>query len=209
MEYGYFVQEVAKQLEINANTLRRWSIELEKMDYTFERNDRNQPIYYQKDIEILRQMKIYLKQNWKLDEAAATVSNEDISVVNTFKENNSNSPQDAQNKPYEEIKATETDLGVQVSANADITLLEAERSQEESFMMKERFVHMFEQQDKIVQQNQTIIDLLIQERSITEEKDQEIKLLQIKLDKAITLLQEDKKEIPFPKKSMIQRLFNL
>lgn len=76
-------------------------------------------------------------------------------------------------------------------------------------MMKERFVHMFEQQDKIVQQNQTIIDLLIQERSITEEKDQEIKLLQNKLDKAITLLQEDKKEIPFPKKSIIQRLFNL
>lgn len=76
-------------------------------------------------------------------------------------------------------------------------------------MMKERFVHMFEQQDKIVQQNQTIIDLLIQERSIAEEKDQEIKLLQNKLDKAIILLQEDKKEIPVPKKSLIQRLFNL
>lgn len=76
-------------------------------------------------------------------------------------------------------------------------------------MMKERFVHMFEQQDKIVQQNQTIIDLLIQERSIAEEKDQEIKLLQNKLDKAITLLQEDKKEIPVPKKSLVQRLFNL
>ncbi|MEZ2369620.1 MerR family transcriptional regulator [Bacillus sp. RCC_6_1] len=208
MEYGYFAQEVAKQLEINANTLRRWSIELEKMDYTFERNDRNQRIYYQKDIEILRQMKIYLKQNWKLDEAAATVSNEDISVANTIKENNSNSPQDAQNKPHEEINATKTD-SVQESDSADITLLEAERSQEESFMVKERFVHMFEQQDKIVQQNQTIIDLLIQERSITEEKDQEIKLLQNKLDKAITLLQEDKKEILVPKKSIIQRLFNL
>ncbi|MDA2067826.1 MerR family transcriptional regulator [Bacillus cereus] len=208
MEYGYFAQEVAKQLEINANTLRRWSIELEKMDYTFERNDRNQRIYYQKDIEILRQMKIYLKQNWKLDEAAATVSNEDIAAPETCKDNTSNSPQDAENKLYEGINATETD-SVHGSDNADITLLEAERSQEESFMMKERFVHMFEQQDKIVQQNQTIIDLLIQERSIAEEKDQEIKLLQNKLDKAITLLQEDKKEIPAPKKSLIQRLFNL
>ncbi|MFF2242361.1 MerR family transcriptional regulator [Bacillus thuringiensis] len=208
MEYGYFAQEVAKQLEINANTLRRWSIELEKMDYTFERNDRNQRIYYQKDIEILRQMKIYLKQNWKLDEAAATVSNEDSAAPETFKDNTSNSPQDAENKLYEGINATETD-SVHGSDNADITLLEAERSQEEIFMMKERFVHMFEQQDKIVQQNQTIIDLLIQERSIAEEKDQEIKLLQNKLDKAITLLQEDKKEIPAPKKSLIQRLFNL
>lgn len=208
MEYGYFAQEVAKQLEINANTLRRWSIELEKMDYTFERNDRNQRIYYQKDIEILRQMKIYLKQNWKLDEAAATVSNEDIAAPETFKDNTLNSPQDAENKLYEGINATETD-SVHESDNADITLLEAERSQEESFMMKERFVHMFEQQDKIVQQNQTIIDLLIQERSITEEKNQEIKLLQNKLDKAITLLQEDKKGIPAPKKSLIERLFNL
>ncbi|WP_088339055.1 MerR family transcriptional regulator [Bacillus cereus] len=208
MEYGYFAQEVAKQLEINANTLRRWSIELEKMDYTFERNDRNQRIYYQKDIEILRQMKIYLKQNWKLDEAAATVSNEDIAAPETFKDNTANSPQDAENKLYEGINETET-VSVHESDNADITLLEAERSQEESFMMKERFVHMFEQQDKIVQQNQTIIDLLIQERSIAEEKDQEIKLLQNKLDKAITLLQEDKKEIPAPKKSLIQRLFNL
>ncbi|WP_243821225.1 MerR family transcriptional regulator [Bacillus thuringiensis] len=208
MEYGYFAQEVAKQLEINANTLRRWSIELEKMDYTFERNNRNQRIYYQKDIEILRQMKIYLKQNWKLDEAAATVSNEDIAAPETFKDNTANSPQDAENKLYEGINATET-VSVHESDNADITLLEAERSQEESFMMKERFVHMFEQQDKIVQQNQTIIDLLIQERSIAEEKDQEIKLLQNKLDKAITLLQEDKKEIPAPKKSLIQRLFNL
>lgn len=178
------------------------------MDYTFGRNDRNQRIYYQKDIEILRQMKIYLKQNWKLDEAAATVSNEDIAAPETFKDNTSNSPQDAENKLYKGINATETD-SVHESDNADITLLEAERSEEESFMMKERFVHMFEQQDKIAQQNQTIIDLLIQERSITEEKDQEIKLLQNKLDKAITLLQEDKKEIPVLKKSLIQRLFNL
>ncbi|PFI06562.1 DNA-binding protein, partial [Bacillus cereus] len=51
MEYGYFAQEVAKQLDINTNTLRRWSIELEKMEYIFERNERNQRIYYENDID--------------------------------------------------------------------------------------------------------------------------------------------------------------
>ncbi|MEH7221275.1 MerR family transcriptional regulator, partial [Bacillus toyonensis] len=70
MEYGYFAQEVAKQLDINTNTLRRWSIELEKMEYIFERNERNQRIYYENDIDILKQMKEYLNQNWKLEEAA-------------------------------------------------------------------------------------------------------------------------------------------
>ncbi|MEW5207618.1 MerR family transcriptional regulator, partial [Bacillus cereus] len=67
MEYGYFAQEVAKQLDINTNTLRRWSIELEKMEYIFERNERNQRIYYENDIDILKQMKEYLNQNWKLE----------------------------------------------------------------------------------------------------------------------------------------------
>lgn len=73
--------------------------------------------------------------------------------------------------------------------------------------MKERFLHMFEQQEKVVQQNQTIIELLLQERSITEEKELEIKLLKNKLDKAITLLQEDRQNDQ--RKNFIQRLFNL
>ncbi|WP_044782859.1 MULTISPECIES: MerR family transcriptional regulator [Bacillus cereus group] len=208
MEYGYFAQEVAKQLDINANTLRRWSIELEKMEYIFERNDRNQRIYYLKDINVLKQMKYYLKQNWRLEEAATLVSDECETINSsefsgdTLKDN----AQEAKDKTQQGENNTETN-SVQMEKNVHITLLEPERSNSENAIMKERFLHMFEQQEKVVQQNQTIIELLLQERSITEEKELEIKLLKNKLDKAITLLQEDRQDEQ--RKNFIQRLFNL
>lgn len=186
MEYGYFAQEVAKQLDINTNTLRRWSIELEKMEYIFERNERNQRIYYENDIDILKQMKEYLNQNWKLEEAA-TRSME--SMENT------------------EENAQKTD-SVHEENEVQVTL--RKRSETDILMIQEKFSYMLEQQDKIVQQNQDIIKLLLQERSEKEDKDLQIQLLQEKLDKAIELLNEDRQEQQDnTKKTFIQRLFNL
>ncbi|HHQ2480344.1 TPA: MerR family transcriptional regulator [Bacillus cereus] len=179
MEYGYFAQEVAKQLDINTNTLRRWSIELEKMDYIFDRNERKQRIYYESDIDILKQMKEYLNQNWKLEEAATR------SIDNIDK------------------NAPETD-SVQEKTETEVTL--PKRSQSDISVIQDKFLYMFEQQEKIVLQNQDIIALLLQERSEKEEKDLQIKLLQEKLDKAIELLQEDRPDNV--KKTFIQRLFN-
>ncbi|MHA2890683.1 MerR family transcriptional regulator [Bacillus cereus] len=188
MEYGYFAQEVAKQLDINTNTLRRWSIELEKMEYIFERNERNQRIYYENDTNILKQMKEYLNQNWKLEEAA-TRSIDDIEK-RTIK--TANIPKELNHNPKE--------------PEPEITL--QKRSQNDIAVIQERFLHMFEQQEKIVQQNQDIIQLLLQERSATEEKDLKIKLLQEKLDKAIELLQEDREnQNDTSKKTFIQRWF--
>lgn len=111
MEYGYFAQEVAKQLDINANTLRRWSIELEKMEYIFERNDRNQRIYYLKDINVLKQMKYYLKQNWRLEEAATLVSDEceTINSSETSGDVLKDNSQEAKVKTQQGESNTETD----------------------------------------------------------------------------------------------------
>ncbi|WP_377863610.1 MerR family transcriptional regulator [Bacillus sp. R86525] len=182
MEYGYFAQEVAKKLDINTNTLRRWSIELEKMEYIFERNERNQRIYYENDIDILKQMKEYLNQNWKLEEAASR------SMENT------------------EENAQKTD-SVHEENEVQVTL--RKRSETDILMIQEKFSYMFEQQDKIVQQNQDIIKLLLQERSEKEDKDLQIQLLQEKLDKAIELLNEDRQEQQDnTKKTFIQRFFN-
>ncbi|PEG16309.1 DNA-binding protein [Bacillus toyonensis] len=182
MEYGYFAQEVAKQLDINTNTLRRWSIELEKMEYIFERNERNQRIYYENDIDILKQMKEYLNQNWKLEEAATR-------SMETTEEN-----------------APKTD-SVQEENETEVTL--RKRSQTDISIIQDKFSYMFNQQEKIVQQNQDIINLLLQERSEKEEKDLQIQLLQEKLDKAIQLLNEDRQEQQDnSKQTFIQRLFN-
>ncbi|MEB9441875.1 MerR family transcriptional regulator [Bacillus wiedmannii] len=182
MEYGYFAQEVAKQLDINTNTLRRWSIELEKMEYIFERNERNQRIYYENDIDILKQMKEYLNQNWKLEEAATR----SIDIV--------------------EENAKKTD-SVQEEIDTEVTL--QKRSQTDISIIQDKFSYMFNQQEKIVQQNQDIINLLLQERSEKEEKDLQIQLLQEKLDKTIQMLNEDRQEQQDnTKKTFIQRLFN-
>ncbi|MBG0971057.1 MerR family transcriptional regulator [Bacillus sp. SRB3LM] len=182
MEYGYFAQEVAKQLDINTNTLRRWSIELEKMEYIFERNERNQRIYYENDIDILKQMKEYLNQNWKLEEAATR----SIDIVE------------------ENVRKTDS---VQEEIDTEVTL--QKRSQADISIIQDKFSYMFNQQEKIVQQNQDIINLLLQERSEKEEKDLQIQLLQEKLDKTIQLLNEDRQEqLDNTKKTFIQRLFN-
>ena len=42
--FGYFAKDVASELEITTSTLRRWSIELEKAGYSFERNEKEQRI---------------------------------------------------------------------------------------------------------------------------------------------------------------------
>ncbi|WIG44784.1 MerR family transcriptional regulator [Bacillus toyonensis] len=184
MEYGYFAQEVAKQLDINTNTLRRWSIELEKMEYIFERNERNQRIYYENDIDILKQMKEYLNQNWKLEEAATRsmeTTEENAPKTDSVQEENEN----------------ETEVTLQKRSQTDISIIQ------------DKFSYMFNQQEKIVQQNQDIINLLLQERSEKEEKDLQIQLLQEKLDKAIELLNEDRQEQQDnSKQTFIQRLFN-
>ncbi|MGX5523754.1 MerR family transcriptional regulator [Bacillus toyonensis] len=193
MEYGYFAQEVAKQLDINTNTLRRWSIELEKMEYIFERNERNQRIYYENDIDILKQMKEYLNQNWKLEEAATR-------SMETAEEAATRSMETA------EENAPKTD-SVQEENETEVTL--QKRSQTDISIIQDKFSYMFNQQEKIVQQNQDIINLLLQERSEKEEKDLQIQLLQEKLDKAIQLLNEDRQEQQDnSKQTFIQRLFN-
>src|SRR5690349_18640504 len=121
------------------------------MEYIFERNERNQRIYYENDIDILKQMKEYLNQNWKLEEATTR------SMENT------------------EENAQKTD-SVHEENEVQVTL--RKRSETDILMIQEKFSHMLEQQDKIVQQNQDIIKLLLQERSEKEDKDLQIQLLQ-------------------------------
>ncbi|MDW0110949.1 DNA-binding protein [Sporosarcina aquimarina] len=56
-EFGYFSKDVAIELEITTSTLRRWSIELEKQGYSFQRNEKEQRIYYERDFKAFRELK--------------------------------------------------------------------------------------------------------------------------------------------------------
>lgn len=52
-EFGVFAKQAALRLEINTNTLRRWSIELERHGYEITRNEKGQRIYYERDMMVL------------------------------------------------------------------------------------------------------------------------------------------------------------
>lgn len=72
-EFGTFAKAVAIHLDINVNTLRRWAIELEKFDYNFERNEKNQRMYYERDILVLSDMKRMIEKTNSLENAAKAV----------------------------------------------------------------------------------------------------------------------------------------
>jgi DNA-binding transcriptional MerR regulator len=56
-EFGYFSKTVADRLGVSPDTLRSWAIKLEDKEIEFERNEKNQRIYYQKDIRAFENMK--------------------------------------------------------------------------------------------------------------------------------------------------------
>jgi len=80
-EYGMFAKELALNLEINTNTLRRWAIELEEQGYEFSRNDKNQRIYYERDIVTLSDFQKIIEKTQSLENTAKAV----VSKVNDKK----------------------------------------------------------------------------------------------------------------------------
>ena len=73
-EFGTLSKEVAIYLDINPNTLRRWSLELEKHGYIFERNNKDQRIYYERDIQMLSELKIILNKGQSMENATKAVA---------------------------------------------------------------------------------------------------------------------------------------
>lgn len=73
-EYGLFSKEVALNLDINPNTLRRWSLELEKVGYEFTRNDKDQRIYYDRDIVVLTDFQKMIDKTQSLENTAKAVA---------------------------------------------------------------------------------------------------------------------------------------
>lgn len=72
--FGYFSKDVAIELEITTSTLRRWSIELEKHGYFFQRNEKNQRIYYERDFKAFRELKKLIANSVPFSDAIKAVS---------------------------------------------------------------------------------------------------------------------------------------
>lgn len=81
-EYGYFAKDVAADLEVTTSTLRRWSIELEKAGYKFERNEKDQRIYYDRDFKAFRELKKLISNSVVLIDAINAVVSMDVESLN-------------------------------------------------------------------------------------------------------------------------------
>lgn len=79
-DFGYYAKTVAEDINISPNTLRRWSIELEKHGYQIERNDKNNRIYYERDYRAFRELK-------KLLDAGVSMESATLTIANSFKSN--------------------------------------------------------------------------------------------------------------------------
>lgn len=109
-DFGYFSKDVALKLEINASTLRQWCLAIEKAGYQFERNDKDQRIFYERDINMLFELKSLIEKTRDRDNAIkAIVSryNADANAINTLSVNGNERDKEAtSNKEITELKET-------------------------------------------------------------------------------------------------------
>lgn len=81
-KFGYFAKDVASDLEITTSSLRRWSIELEKEGYKFERNEKDQRIYYERDFKAFRELKKLLSHSVSFVDAVKAIISMDLENKN-------------------------------------------------------------------------------------------------------------------------------
>jgi|tagenome__1003787_1003787.scaffolds.fasta_scaffold20666890_1 methyl-accepting chemotaxis protein len=74
IEKAYSPKEMFTTLDIGDSTLRKWCLALEKNGYVFIRNDKNNRLYVESDLVVLRHFQNLIKQhNMQLDNAAILV----------------------------------------------------------------------------------------------------------------------------------------
>lgn len=75
-EVPYSANEVIEVIEIGSSTLRKWCLALEEHNYNFVRTDQNKRMFSDKDIVVLKQFKILVKnKNLSINNAAEIISN--------------------------------------------------------------------------------------------------------------------------------------
>lgn len=75
-EFGYFAKTVADQLGTKSNTLGTWARELERCGIKFEKNEKGQRIYSDKDVRAFAKMKELLDLGHELAKVGKFVSEE-------------------------------------------------------------------------------------------------------------------------------------
>lgn len=205
--YGYFAKTVAENLGISPNTLRRWSLELEKQGYEFDRSDSNKRIYYEKDMKAFRELKSLL-------DAAVSMENATKTVVSTTETRESESvtaivreQRETQIQPFSEEKfkimmkeammeaaATATKPVLEELQKVQEELREQKKENEELKQMMQRIETHTEQIEKMEEKEQT--------KQTLGEINSRMKSFDERLKDTINSRKQE------PSKSFFKRLFN-
>lgn len=142
-EYGMFAKELSLNLNINTNTLRRWAIELEEHGYEFSRNDKNQRVYYERDILALSDFQKIIEKTQSLKNTAIAV----VAKVNDKK--NAEMMLGVIENSNDKIVFSKDELEELIDRVADEA---AERTAEH---LSRKFMDVIEQRDKQIVHNLT------------------------------------------------------
>lgn len=83
MEYGLFSKDAALKIEVQPGTMRQWCLAIEKEGYKFERNEKDQRIFYERDINMLFEIKTKLKKTRDRNNTIKTVVERYLFEMNT------------------------------------------------------------------------------------------------------------------------------
>lgn len=142
-EYGMFAKELSLNLDINTNTLRRWAIELEEQGYEFSRNDKNQRIYYERDILALSDFQKIIEKTQSLENTAKAV------VAKVKDKKNAESMLGVIENSKDKIVFSKEELDELINRVADEAV---ERAAEH---LSRKFMDVIEQRDKQIVHNLT------------------------------------------------------
>ncbi|MGA4466547.1 MerR family transcriptional regulator [Bacillus bombysepticus] len=144
MDFGRFSGQVSKELDVNGNTLRVWCLELENAGYKFERNNRQQRIYYEHDITILKKMKGLMADGTRTLQEAIS-----ILLESSLSEDDDN----ALTHTVNDSDGSETTLSQRNNNAAGVAYAILEQT-------NEKVAELIKQQQTIALQNQEILNVI-------------------------------------------------
>lgn len=173
--FGYFAKTVSERLGIAKDTLRSWSLKLEADGVKFERNARDQRIYYEKDIRALENMKELLNLQQPLNDVSKTIAkkieesfyNGDKSIKNTEITHSVSQVENGLITQEKQMQNFKKEL-VEELANKQSEIMEQfknDLTKEMSTVMQDRFEHSINEAVKmaLLQERKEIKKQVVQE----------------------------------------------
>lgn len=191
--YGFFAKEVALKLDIKPSTLRQWALALEEEGYEFQRNDKDQRIYYDRDISMFFELKKLIEKKRSRQDAIKAVAK-----LYRDRENAEKTLSVIEEKP-DHIAFSKGDVQSLINEAVERAYHKGkEDGEHEAQMLFKKIDERLEARDRRLLDgiNQRVEKFLTAplETAATKEKDEELSKMDEKLNKVLKDLEEMRKE---------------